>query len=69
MAYKDGEVFKTYCDKLYDRHQYKIIFKDGMSETFDDYEIMRYHWYQWREEVSTVEIVDVKKKRQRAKGF
>lgn len=40
-----------------------------MSETFDDYEIMRYHWYQWREEVSTVEIVDVKKKRQRAKGF
>ena len=41
MAYKDGEVFQTYCDKSYDKHKYKIVFKNGKSITYDDYEMMR----------------------------
>ena len=69
MAYKDGEEFKTYCDKPYDRHVYRLYSKDGKYLTYDNYEIMRYHWYQMRQEVSHVEVVDVPKKREGGKGF
>ena len=58
MAYKDGEVFQTYCDNLYDKHKYKIVLKDGRSVEFDDYEIMKYHWYHWRDLAETVIILD-----------
>ena len=60
MAYKDGEVFTTYCDKLYDKHKYKIVFKNGKSITYDDYELMRHHWYQYRHEATSVVVVDTK---------
>ena len=60
MAYKDGEVFTTYCDKSYDRHSYKIKLKNGKSITYDDYEIMRYHWYQYRHEAVSVVLIDTK---------
>ena len=58
MAYKDGEDFTTYCDKPYDRHRYKLILKNGKSITYDDYEIMRYHWYQYRQSAERVEVVE-----------
>ena len=59
MAYKDGGVFTTYCDKPYDRHTYKIILKNGKAIHFEDYELMRYQWYQFREHVERVEVLDV----------
>ena len=68
MAYVDGETFKTYCDKPYDRHVYHLH-KNGETYEFEDYEMMKYYWYQWRKEVTTVEVVDVPKKRGPAKGF
>ena len=68
MAYKDGEEFTTYCDKSYDRHVYRMYSKEGKYITFEDYELMRYYWYQMREEVSHVEVVEPKK-RAGGKGF
>ena len=59
MAYKDGETFTTYCDKDYDRHVYKIVLKNGKKIDFDDYSLMRYHWYQWRKNCDHVEVIDV----------
>ncbi len=61
MAYKDGEDFTTYCDKPYDRHHYKLKMKNGKCVTFEDYEMMRAHWYHWRPNVETVLIIDAKK--------
>ena len=58
MAYKDGENFTTYCDKDYDRHTYKLVLKNGKSVTFEDYNVMRYHWYQYRKAASHVIVCD-----------
>ncbi len=66
MAYKEGETFTTYCDKDYDRHTYKIVFNNGKSISFESYEVMRYHWYQWKVSCSHVEVIDTKVI---AKGF
>ena len=58
MAYKDGEDFTTYCEKDYDRHTYKLVLTNGKSVTFDDYSVMRYHWYQYRKAASHVVVID-----------
>ena len=58
MAYKDGEDFTTYCDKPYDRHKYKMVMEDGSSGIIDDYELVRYFWYQQRKHIKTVIVID-----------
>ena len=65
MAYKDGETFTTYCDKPYDRQLYRIIWKDTSHSDYDNYEIVRYIWYQYRHMAERVEILDCT----RGKGF
>jgi hypothetical protein len=68
MAYKDGEEFTTYCDKLYDRHTYRLVFKDGRVADVEDYEYVRAYWHKLREELDSVVVVDPKKK-DGGKGF
>ena len=68
MAYKDGEEFTTYSDKSYDRQIYKLIMKDGQAVIYDNYEVMRYHWYQNRAHLSHVEVLDAPKSTA-GKGF
>ena len=58
MAYKEGETFTTYCDKHYDRHTYRLVLNNGKSITFDSYEVMRYHWYQYRQHANCIEVLD-----------
>jgi len=65
MAYKDGEVFTTYCDKEYDRHTYRLHWKDGSHTDYEVYEYVRYFWYQHKDMAESVEILDVS----RGKGF
>ena len=65
MAYKDGGVFKTYCDKMYDRHSYRLHWKDGSHTDYEVYELLRYDWYHYRNMAERVEILDVT----RGKGF
>ena len=54
----DPEYFEVYCPKHYDRHNYKLVFKNGKSETFTDYKVMKFEWYTLRDRVSHVEVVD-----------
>lgn len=61
MAYIDGGTFTTYCDKCYDRHTYRILWKDGSSTDFDSYDLLKYHWYQNKEMAESVKIIDPKK--------
>ena len=58
MAYKEGETFTTYCDKDYDRHTYKLVLSNGKSIVFDDYRTTTYHWYQYKEHASHIEVID-----------
>lgn len=66
MVYKDGGEFTTYCDKLYDRHLYKLVFKNGVTETLDNYMDVRYFWNLYKEDLKEVIVLD---KKQSPKGF
>ena len=52
------KTFKQTCDKSYDRHIYRVHLKGGKTIDFDNYEVMRYHWYQGRDLAVSVEILD-----------
>jgi len=65
MAYIDGGTFTTYCDKLYDRHHYKLNTIDGESVIIEDYEMLRATWYHYKNDVESVEVLDIT----RGKGF
>lgn len=64
-------IFKQTSDKLYDRHNYKVVYDGGESPVFTDYEIMRAYWFHHHAMLSnpTVEVIDIKQKKQRGKGF
>ena len=58
MIDNDLKEFKLTCEKPYDRHKYKLIFKNGKAIIFEDYELLRHQWYQWKDEVDRVEVID-----------
>jgi hypothetical protein len=56
----------------YDRHDYKLIFKNGKSIIFQDYESLLQFWFQYgfKDEIACVDVVDKKKvKSTQKKGF
>ena len=57
MAYKDGEVFTTYCDKPYSTHKYKLVLKNGKAIVVEDYEQMKRTWYTYREHMDHVDVL------------
>jgi hypothetical protein len=65
MAYIDGGTFTTYCDKPYTRHSYKLNTIDGESVIIEDYEVLRATWYHYKNDVESVEVLDIT----RGKGF
>ena len=58
MIKDDLRIFTSTSEKPYDRHKYKIIFKNGKSVILEDYQTMKNMWYQWRNEISNVEVLD-----------
>ena len=54
----DPEYFTHYCEKSYDRHSYKIHFKNGKSVKVEDYETVKSLWWQWKDNVESVEVID-----------
>ena len=69
MINDDLKIFTHTSDKPYDQNSYKIIFKNGKSITVEDYSSMKNLWYQWREQVSNVEILTNKPKKKGGGGF
>jgi len=56
--------FTQTCDKLYDRHKYKLFYTNGQIELFDHYEDVYTRWMQLPSNLlSHVEVVDRKKRR------
>ena len=60
MINDDLKEFKLSCEKPYDKHKYRVNLKNGKSVVFEDYETMRYMWYQWRTDVKNVDVLDEK---------
>ena len=57
MAYKDGGIFESYCDKPYDRHTYKLILSNGKAIILEDYDQVRVFWYQFRQQLKSLEVL------------
>ena len=58
---------KFTSDKPYNRHKYQLVFVDGRSILFDDYEKMKQAWWQYNQVASHVNVVD--KKKSGGRGF
>ena len=43
----DPQYFKQTSDLPYDRHKYKIVFKDGRSILLNNYDEMRGVWFEY----------------------
>ena len=52
---------KFTSDKPYNRHKYQLVFVEGRSILFDDYEKMKQAWWQYNQVASHVNVVDKKK--------
>ena len=52
--------FTQTSDGLYDRHKYKLIFKNRKAMIFDDYETLRKVWFEWAgsKQLHKVEVLD-----------
>lgn len=64
--------FTQTSNELYDKHNYKLIFKNGKSIVFEDYESLLQFWFQYgfKDELACVDIIDKNKVKQRQKkGF
>ena len=61
------QTFKQTCDKPYDRHDYKVIFEDGKTVIFDNYEDAQLLW--WNRSGNFLSHVEVLDKKQKKKGF
>jgi len=50
---------------------YKIILKNGAEYVLEDYQHVKYYWYQWRKHADRVEVIDPPKpqKRKAPEGF
>jgi hypothetical protein len=52
------KTFTATCPKDYDRHTYKLVLSNGKAISFDDYRTATYHWYQYKDHASHIEVVD-----------
>jgi hypothetical protein len=62
--------FKQTSDEPYIRHDYKLVFANGKSVVFDNYEDVQVTWFQSPNQMlSHVEVLDHKEKKPKSKGF
>jgi len=62
--------FTQTSDGLYDRHNYKIVFKGGRKEIYcESWESAQAIWFQWAQmqAIDYIEVCDIKK--YKPKGF
>ena len=61
--------FQQTSDEPYDRHDYKIVLKNGKSITFDDYEIVNAFWWNNNQmrNLDYIEVLD--KPKPKPQGF
>ena len=64
-------VFIQTSPDSYDRHNYRLILKDGDSIHFDNYEDAQNYWHSRVQlgNLDSIEVLDKPKQRTKAKGF
>ena len=63
--------FTQTSDLLYDRHNYKLFFKNGKTMEFDNWEDAQVYWFQWSStgQLDQFEVIDKKKTKTKSKRF
>lgn len=57
------EYFQQSCNKLYDRHNYKLFYTNGENKVFEDWEDVQLVWFQTPHQfLSHIEVLDIKQK-------
>lgn len=70
----DPRYFTVTSAHDYDRHHYKVLFKNGDVKVFESWEEVNQTWFQWMKmrAIATIEVLDIPKpktNRSKAKGF
>lgn len=61
--------FSQTSDGLYDRHDYKLLFKNGKSIIFDDYMEAQDYWMKTNPSIlDRIDVLDKKDKKKTKKG-
>jgi len=65
------KTFTLTSTEPYDRHDYRLVLKNGKSMIFNDYETLRAQWFNWCHmgNLSHVEVLDKNVSKKKAKGF
>ncbi len=66
------ETFSQTSDSPYDRHNYKVVFKDGREELCGSWEEAFSMWFYWNgmKAVERIDVCDIKpKSRTKSTGF
>jgi hypothetical protein len=63
--------FTQTSDLPYNRHNYKLFFKNGKIMEFDNWEDAQVYWFQWfsTDQLDLFEVLDQKKTKTKSKGF
>lgn len=54
----DPRYFTTYCDKDYDRHNYRVVLTNGKTTVVDNYDLVKAIWYTDDYDVDHIEVLD-----------
>lgn len=65
------KVFSETSDKSYDKHYYRVLLKNNTSKEFDNYEDLKYFWFQHSQIPDFLDVVTIhdKKIKSKPKGF
>jgi hypothetical protein len=61
------KIFQQTSDEPYLRHDYKVVFEDGKTVVFDNYEDAQLLW--WNRSGNFLSHIEVLDRKQEAKGF
>ena len=66
----DSRYFSQTCNKPYDRHHYKIVYKDRSFVVESWGEVQEYWWNNSHKfELPVIEVIDKPKTNKKSKGF
>ena len=65
---EDPQYFTLTSDELYDRHHYRVTSKFGETITVDNWEDLRTIWWNKKDFLSHVEVID-KPRAKQSRGF
>ena len=63
------DYFKQTCDKPYDRQWYKVWCKDNSVKIIEDYDDVINAWFNYKQYISHVEVIDAKRTKRSGRGF